>query len=102
MIRKEFSTKIPEIMDRRRLNWVICIKFTRAVPAPWILDSWLINYFYPFFIILKISATVLIARADKSFRFIIKFNKNIIFGPNDPKWSIKYETCFKFKMYPNV
>ena len=45
---------------------------------------------------------VLIARADKSFRFIIKFNKNIIFGPNDPKWSIKYETSFKFKMSPNV
>ena len=65
----EFSTKIPEIMDRRRLNWVICIKFTWAV-------------ILKIFVTLFIEGNVLIARAHKSFRFIVKFNKNIFFGPN--------------------
>ena len=31
---------------------------------------------------LFIEGNVLIARAHKSFRFIVKFNKNIFFGPN--------------------
>ena len=73
-------------MDRRRLNWVICIKFTWAV-------------ILKIFVTLFIEGNVLIARAHKSFRFIVNFNKNIFFRA---KWSIKYEYSFKFKLPTNV